>query len=516
MPRSLPAAADDLDISSWEALEPYYDDLLERSASQEPTGSWVADWSRMSALVQEAGSLLSIRYTQDTEDTSRREAYLRFVREVSPRLRTADQALKRRLLDAGWTSDGMTVPLRQMRAEDALFRDENVPLLAEEQATAMRYGEIVGSLTVDFDGEERTLTALAPYRERPDRGIREAAWRAGYERMLSVRGELDQLFEELLPIRLQIAANAGYDNYRDYKWQQLGRFDYTPGDAVRFQEAVLEVGVPALERQAERRADALGLPLLRPWDLEVDPYADAPLQPFETGDELAATATAIFDRVDPRFGAMMRVMRDEDLLDLDNRKGKAPGGYCATLSARGRPFIFMNAVGTEDNVRTMLHEAGHAFHVFERHDLPLIWQRRTPMEFAEVASMSMELLTSPYIGADEGGFYGPVEAVRSRLRHLERMITFLPFMATVDAFQHWLYANPDHDRQARDAAWLALHESYCVSADWEGLAESRRSLWQHKLHIFEVPFYYIEYGRSRSCLPQPARSWCSTRTPWAE
>ena len=490
----LPATSAELDVSTWDALKPYYDELEGRADAGEPVESWVTDWSRLLELVYEAGSLLSIRYNQDTEDEGKRDAFLHYVKEVSPHVQTANQKLNRRLLDSGWSTASMREPLRHLRADDELFRDENVPLLAEERATGTRYGEIVGSLTVEFDGEERTIAGLAPYREAPDRATREAAWRAGHERMLQVRGDLDDLFDELLPLRVRIAANAGYENYRDYKWKQLGRFDYTAADAVRFQEAIADVVVPALARQAARRAEALGLETLRPWDLDVDPHADTPLRPFETADELSGKAAAIFDRVDPELGAMVRTMRDEDLLDLDNRKGKAPGGYCATLSARGRPFIFMNAVGTEDNVRTMLHESGHAFHVFESAGLPLIWERHAPMEFAEVASMSMELLSAPYIDVGHGGFYGAREAARSRLQHFERMITFLPYMATVDAFQHWLYANPDHTRDARDEHWLALHERFNVAADWSGLEDSRRSLWQHKLHIFEVPFYYIEYG----------------------
>jgi oligoendopeptidase F len=226
----------------------------------------------------------------------------------------------------------------------------------------------------------------------------------------------------------------------------------------------------------------------------VDAYGGAPLAPFRTGEELAAGSERIFRRLDPELGDMVATMRAEELLDLENRKGKAPGGYCSSFPARGRPFIFMNAVGTEDNLRTMLHEAGHAFHVFDRRPLPYLWQRRSPMEFNEVASMSMELLTTPYLTQDAGGFYGPRDALRARLQHAEHVLVFLPYMATVDAFQFWLYAHPEHSRAERDSAWLDLHRRYNVAADWSGFQDSRESLWQHKLHIFQSPFYYIEYG----------------------
>jgi oligoendopeptidase F len=493
-PMTLPATSEQIDLASWDSLAPYFDDLRGRPLDDAAMPLWLADWSRLSELVGEAAAWTSIRYTQDTEDPARKAAYLHFVTQISPQLRLAEQTLKDRLLDSGWASDDLATVLRQFRADAAIFRSENVPLLADEQAAAARYSEQVGALTVEFDGEARTLAQLAPYRAAADRSVRESAWRAGMDGMLGLREGLDELYDELLAIRVKIAANAGFDNYTDYKWQQLGRFDYSTADALRLQEAVLEAAVPALARAAERRRRALGVDTLRPWDLEVDVYDERPLRPFETGEELAEGSRRIFQQLDPVLGERVAIMQREGLLDLENRKGKAPGGYCSTLPARGRPFIFMNAVGTEDNVRTMLHEAGHAFHVFDRQDLTYAWQRRSPMEFNEVASMSMELLTSPYLERDAGGFYSPADAIRARLQHLERILIFLPYMATVDAFQFWVYAHPDHSHAERDAAWLELHRRYNVAGDWSGFDASRESLWHHKQHIFQVPFYYIEYG----------------------
>lgn len=494
MSYQLPATAEQIDLTRWEAIAPYYAELATRPLALDHVHEWLAEWSRLSELVSEAASWLSIAFSQNTEDPARKEAYLNYVRHVAPQIEVANHGLKVRLLATGCSADGMATALRQFQADVGLYRDDNVPLQAESRALASHYSELIASLTVTFDGQERTLAQLAPYRALPDRSVREAAWRAGQERMLAVRAELDELYDGLFDLRRRMAENAGYETYRDYLWTQLGRFDYTPDDALRFQEAILEAVVPALERHARRRVAALELASLRPWDLEVDPHEAMPLRPFKTGEELAEGSIRIFDQVDPELGNCVRMMRDEGLLDLDNRKGKAPGGYCATLAARGRPFIFMNAVGTEDNVRTMLHEAGHAFHVFERQGLPYVWQRRSPMEFAEVASMTMELLTAPYIGRDSGGFYTPREKLRASIQHLERIIGFLPYMATVDAFQHWVYAHPQHTHDERDAAWLRLHKQYCIEADWTGLEETRESLWQHKQHIFNSPFYYIEYG----------------------
>ncbi len=480
-------------VTAWSELAPEYEAL----AKGPPAGAeeeWLSRWSRFSEGVAEAASWLSIRRSQDTADMDRKTEFLAYVKEVAPRIQEAEHGLKSALVSTGWSRPDMAPVLRRFRAAMDLFRDENLPLLAEERALSTRYSEIVGGLQVDFRGEKRTLAQLAPFRSMPDRSIREAAWRAGSEAMLGVRADLDALFDELFALRRRIAANAGYGDYTDYRWQQLGRFDYTPAHAEEFHDAIRLAAVPALERASSARAAALGVEVLRPWDVEVDPYGAEPLRPFDDGADLAAKAAAVFTRLDSSLGQMVQTMADEDLLDLDNRPGKAPGGYCATLATRRRPFIFMNAVGTEDNARTMLHEAGHAFHVFLNAHQPYIWQRGAPMEFAEVASMSMELLTSPYLEAAAGGFYTRREAIRSRTHHLDRMIRFLPYMATVSRFQHRLYALGDQDHAQRDALWSGLYREYNVGVDWTGLEETLSSLWHHKLHIFTVPFYYIEYG----------------------
>jgi oligoendopeptidase F len=484
----------DTDVSSWSSLSARYAELARVPSGRDAIAGWLAEWSAFTEGVSEAAAWLSIRRSQDTEDPERRDAYLGYVKEVAPRIQEAEQGLMTQLVASGWSRPDMAITLRRFRADVELYRQENLDLIAEERALQSKYGEIVGGLTVEFDGAPRTLAQLAPFRASPDRSVREGAWRAGAEAMLGVRDELDALFDELFALRRRIAANAGHGNYADFRWQQLARFDYTPADAERFHQAILTGAVPALRRAAQARAASLTLEPLRPWDIEVDPWGGDPLRPFDGGAELAERSQAVFAALDPALGDMVGTMSAEGLLDLDNRKGKAPGGYCATLSRRRRPFIFMNAVGTEDNVRTMLHEAGHAFHVFDRSHLPFVWQRGAPTEFAEVASMSMELLTSPYIGREHGGFYAPRDAVRSRLAHLERMVFFLPYMASVSAFQHELYANPPATRSERDRLWATIYARYNVGVDWSGLDDTLHSLWHHKLHIFTVPFYYIEYG----------------------
>lgn len=492
---AMPRGPEDIDLSSWEALRPPFDALLQADLDEQGLAPWLEAWSGLSEMVRERASLLSIAYSQDTTDEARREAYLRFLREVSPHLGEVGHALEARLLETGAAPAGLETTLRAFRGAAEIYREENVPLQAELRARATDYGRLMGGLSVDFEGEERTLEALQPFLALPERPRREAAWRAGMAARLSLREELDELFDDLLARRETIARNAGFDGYRDYQWQALGRHDYRPEDGAELRASIRDVVVPALRRQAERRRADLGLEALRPWDLDVDARGGAPLRPFDTGAELAETGERIFARLSPTLGGYVREMRDEDLLDLDNRKGKAPGGYCATLSARRKPFIFMNAVGTDRDVRTLLHELGHAFHVFEAADLPYIWQRRSPMEFAEVASMTMELLTQPYLGREEGGFYAPEERTRALIAFFERIISFLPYMAVVDGFQDWLYTTDGaRDAAARDQRWLALHRDYCVEADWSGLEAERSAGWQHKLHIFQAPLYYIEYG----------------------
>jgi len=493
----------EFDLLDWATIEPHYARLEAEPLTESSVGAWLAGWSALAEALSEAASRSSIEYTQQTDDEERRDAYFRYVREIAPRRNRAEDVLIRKLLAAvdDWGGDlpddlglELDTAMREFRGRAELFREENVSLLAEDRASSARYGEIMGALQVEFEGEPRTLAQLRPFLAVNDRARREAAWRASAQTALSARERLDELFDQLVELRGRTARNAGMDDYRDYRWRALGRFDYTPDDVSRLRLAIVETVVPARRRLARHRADALGLTVLRPWDTEVDINGDEPLAPFTGGAELVEGGARVLGNVGAVFGDRLQAMWTGGLLDLENRPGKAPGGYCASLDVQRLPFIFMNAVGTDDDVRTLLHEAGHAFHVYETANLPLIWQRGSPMEFAEVASMSMELLAAPYLDRASGGFYDGADAVRARLALLEGIIDFLPYMATVDHFQEWVYAEPDHDRRARDERWGELFELYCGGLDWSGLEDVHATGWQRKLHIFQVPFYYIEYG----------------------
>ena len=383
-----------------------------------------------------------------------------------------------------------------MRAESELFREANLPLLTEELKLNTEYEKLIGAQTVEWDGKETTLSQLRPVYQEKDRARREEAWRLSAARQLADRAAINALWKKFLALRLKLAANAGKDSYTDFRFQQLLRFDYTPADCESFARAIEEVVVPAAARIYEKRRRLLGVASLRPWDLEVDPLARPALRPFSTIETLIARSAAVIHQVDPVLGGYFDTMVREGLLDLPNRKNKAPGAYC-TLYARSRkPFILSNAVGLHDDVQTTLHESGHAFHIFEAAHLPYFHQLNVPMEFAEVASMGMEHLASPYLAAETGGFYTQADAARARIEHLENDILFWPYMAVVDGFQRWVYAHPEEAAvpAACDARWAELWRRFMPGVDWSGLDEEMATGWHRKLHIHTYPLYYIEYG----------------------
>jgi oligoendopeptidase F len=486
--------ADFADIT-WDALLPLYQELIDRPLSRATVESWLADWSRLEELITEAAGLAMIAYTCDTADPAKEAAHLRFSAEIFPRLEEQDVKLANRLLDLGYTRDGLEVVVARFRTGSEIVREANIPLSQEMEEHSATYQKITGGLTVPWNGVEKTLPELQPYLQDPDRGTRERAYRLNCEAYAAHRDELTNIFDTLYALRVQTATNAGFADYEAYAFKAKCRFDYTPADCRRFHEAVEAVVTPAVERIMARRRSALGVTTLRPWDLGPDPAGRPALRPFKEERELVSTSQRIFQQVSPVFGRQFQTMADERMLDLVSRKGKAPGGYCETLHFRGRPFIFMNAVGVQDDVNTLLHEAGHSFHAFEAHDASLIWQRHPGLEMCELASMSMELLASPYLGQAAGGFYSPDELKRARIEHLEDILVTLGHIASVDAFQSWIYTSGDGgDAAARDQAWLRIRSRFERGVDWSGLERERITRWYRQLHIFLYPFYYIEYG----------------------
>ena len=491
---ALPETPDAFASARWEDVAPYYDTLAEAPLDAGTVEAWLAEWSRLEALLGEAGALAMIAYTGDTADPAKEEAYLRFSTDVFPKVDEQSVRLAKRLLDLGWTRADLETTIRRFRRDAEIFREENVPLFAEIEELSAQYQKIAGGLSAEWDGERKTIPQLQPYLKAKDRAVRERAFRVGAAAYLDKRDEMAALFDRMYERRVRVARNAGFADFQQYAFAAKHRFDYTPDDVARFHDAVEATVTPAAERLMAHRKRVLGVDALRPWDTGVDLYRDRPLKPFDTAGEFVAGARRVFDAVDPALGAQFATMADEGLLDLESRQGKAPGGYCTKLPWRGRPFIFMNAVGVPDDVNTLVHEAGHCFHDFAAHRLPYQWQRSTGHEAAELASMSMELLAAPYL-ARPTGYYEPLDADAAWLEHLCDVLTTLPHVASVDAFQRWIYTSGEgHDAAARDAAWLRIRGRFERGVDWTGLERERVARWYRQLHIFELPFYYIEYG----------------------
>ena len=486
-----------IDLGDWGQIAPLFDQLEARAqgcASPADLERWLLDWSEFNAAIDEESAKRYIAMTCHTDNAEAEQAYLYFIEHVEPRLKPRQFKLARTYvghpLRAQLPKPRYQVFDRDTQVQVELFCEENVPLETEEAKLGQQFQKLTGSLTVQFRGEERTLIQMGRYLEEPDRPLRQEAWELIANRRLQEAGKFEEIFDQLVKLRQHVAHNAGFANYRDYAFRKMGRFDYTPADCEAFHQAVEQEVMPVVrELQAERKRK-LGVEPLRPWDLAADPLRRPPLRPFEQVEQMVAHTQEIFDRLDRELAAGFQRMQNLRLLDLANRKGKAPGGYQQNLSEARVPFIFMNAVGLQRDVETILHEAGHAFHALAARDEDLFAYRSAPIEFCEVASMSMELLGNEFLEQ----FYAAPEANRARRTHLEGVMTVLAWIATVDAFQHWIYTHPDHPRAERTAAWLGLMDRFGGDADWQGYEATRANLWHRQLHIFTHPFYYIEYG----------------------
>lgn len=480
----------------WQQFAPFYEDLKILELTQNNVKDWLREWSRISEWAEELASRLYVATTTNTADKDAEDRFNNYMEATFPKIEEVEQELKKKLLASGLEPEGFEIPLRNMRAEAELYREKNLPLLVQEQKLGTEFDKIVGAETVEWEGKELTIYQLDPLFQNENREVREKAWRMGMERRSQDRKAINELWEKFMALRLEIAKNADLPDYRAYRWVNMMRFDYSPQDCKQFHQAIEEVVVPAATKIYEKRRKKLGLDTLRPWDLNVDTTGKPALRPFQTIDELKSKTSDVFHKVDPKFGEYFDIMIDEGLLDLDNRKNKAPGGYCTGFNAVRKPFIFTNAVGIHDNVQTLLHEGGHSFHAFESAALPYIQQLDYSMEIAEVASMSMELLAAPYLADGENAFYTPSEAARARIEHLEGSILFWPYMAVVDAFQHWVYENPEQgsDPAQCDREWASLWDRFMPGVDWSGLEEYKATGWHRKPHIHQTPFYYVDYG----------------------
>ena len=486
-----------IDLGDWTQIAPLFDALVARAAQCRDAAEferWILDGGELGAALDEEGARRHIAMTCHTDSPEAEQAYLHFVEKIEPELKPRQFQLAKLYLAhplrAQLSPARYAIFDRDTALLVELFRDENVPLQTEESKLGNEYNKLTGGLTVNFHDEEKTLVAMGRYQEEPDRALREEAWKLVAERRLAEADKFDDFFDGLIRLRQQMAHNAGFANYRDYAFKLRGRFDYTPADCERFHDAIAAEVMPVIRDLQARRKQQLGVASLRPWDTAVDALNRPPLKPFTDTADMERGSQTIFDRLDPELARGFATMRELRLLDLANRKGKAPGGYQSTLSEARLPFIFMNAVGLQRDVETILHEAGHAFHALATRGEDLYAYRGAPIEFCEVASMAMELLAAPHLDV----FYPEADAKRARRVHLEGIVGVFPWIATVDAFQHWVYTHPEHTRAERRAVWLQLMDRFGGDVDWSGHESARANLWHKQLHIFLYPFYYVEYG----------------------
>ncbi len=484
-------------LTTWEALEPYFKELSDRNIdSREALEDWLHDISELEAVVSEDACWRQIKMTCDTTDKSLEESFTFFCMEIQPKLQPYADALNKKLVASPFTQhldqQKYFTYLRNVRKSIELFREANIPLQAELSVMQQQFGVITGAMTIEVKGQEYTLQQAAKFLESHDRSLREEVYRKIQERRLQDKDKLDELYTKLVEKRDEVAKNAGFANYRDYKFAELGRFDYTKEDCFQFHEAVKLHVLPLVAQINKNKKEKLGVDTLRPWDTEAEPEGVKPLHPFEGGKELLDKTEECFTALNPFFADCLKKMNALGHLDLESRKGKAPGGYNCPLAESGAPFIFMNAAGQMGDVTTMVHEGGHAVHSFLAHNLELSAFKEYPMEIAEVASMSMELFTMNHW---DTFFDNKEDLKRAKEHQLERVITIFPWIATIDKFQHWIYEHSNHTVAERTDAWMnILNEFSTATVDFSGLEKYRQNSWQRQLHLFEVPFYYIEYG----------------------
>lgn len=493
--RTLKYFTSDFDVEDWNGVERELQGMLDESiASAEELAAFIEKVGEFGDLLSEAAAWKYIRMSQHADDPALSQAQTDFYEKVIAPSQPFFSRLDRKMVESGHFSE---LPAERyghlgklLRREFEIYRDQNVPLFVRENELTSKYSELYSALTVDFEGEEKTLKEMVLVQRDPDRARREKAWRLVADRTKEARGDFERLFDELKEVRQEIARNAGFDNYRDYTHAALGRFDYTPEDLERFHASIEALGVPALRRINEKRRKALGVPALRPWDMQVGLDGKI-LSPFEDAPRLIAGVKRILGRIDPEFSALLGALEKDGCLDLANRKGKAPGGYNYPLSVTGGSFIFMNAVGLAYDVNVLTHEMGHGVNAYRCRQERIAEYREGPAEVAELASMSMELMASEYLGE----FYGdPADERKARRELLEDALTTLPNVAAIDAFQHWIYLNPECGPEERNREFRRLEDRFDAGVDWSGLEEEEGNAWLRVMLIFEVPFYYIEYA----------------------
>lgn len=489
--------AEDLRIDSFEDVKKYFDLLLEENiTSFEQFKNWLRKSSELEAVLEEDMAWRYIRMTIDTGDKDAAASYEKFVNEINPPISEVSNRLNKKLYDSPFknelTDEADKIYLKKIESAIEIFREENIELASKTQNLAQEYSGIIGAQLINYQGKDLTAPQASKFLRDPNRDVRKEVFDLLFERKNQDNELLENIFDQLVQLRHQMALNAGFKNYRDYKFREMCRFDYSVQDCFAFHDAIEKHIVPIYKKIQQEKLSKFGYEKFRPYDLSADPDGKAPLKPFETGAELTDKTISVFKKLDVYFADCIETMKEMKHLDLESKKGKAPGGYNYPLYEIGIPFIFMNAAGSDRDVITMVHEGGHAIHSFLTKDLELTAYKSFPSEVAELASMSMELLSMNYW---ETYYTSPDDLKRAKKEHLESILQVLPWIATIDTFQHWIYENPNHSREERKIKWLDISKKFGTGlTDWTGYESSRDYSWHKQLHLFEVPFYYIEYG----------------------
>ena len=490
---------EDLIIDSWDKIKSLFDNLVEREiSSASELEKWMLDQSELSAVLEEDMAWRYIKMNIDTTDGELGERFSFWIKEISPNTAPYSHKLNVKLIECPFLKEldqeKYRIYLRSVKKQIEIFREENIPLFTVMEEKQQEYGAISAKMSIEVDGEKMTMQKAAQLLKSTDRVKREEVYNKISTRRLQDEKALDDLFDELIDLRQEIAKNAGFDNYRDYMFAAMGRFDYTPKDCFNFHDAIAQEIVPIINSFEQKRKAKLGYTSYKPWDTAVDVDGLAPLKPFEGGTELTDLSVECFNRLRPYFGECLSTMKAMKHLDLESKNGKAPGGFMYPLYEIGVPFIYMNAVGSQRDLVTMVHEGGHAVHSFLSRDLAMTEFKSTPSEVAELASMAMELLSMDHWDV----FYNDAaDLKRAKLEQLEKALETLPWVASIDKFQHWIYTT-EHTAQQRKEKWLTISSELGNQIlDWEGNENTHANLWQKQLHLYEVPFYYIEYGMAQ-------------------
>ncbi|WP_316796738.1 M3 family oligoendopeptidase [Pedobacter agri] len=482
---------------TWDSLAPLFTELQNREINNvDELEQWLKDRSELEAALEEDFAWRYIKMSCDTANEELVKNFQYFAEEIEPKISPLSNELNKKFVDSPFMDDldkeKFFVYSRAIKKALEIYREENIELFTQLQVKQQKYQGITGAMSVEINGQEYTLEQASIFIKDLNREVRENAWKTIQQRRLIDKDDLNILFDELIKLRNQVALNAGFENYRDYMFQALGRFDYNPQDCYDFANAIEKEIVPILKAQAEKRREALSLDVLKPWDLEVSVSGKPALKPFNNGEELIDKSIACFNAIDEKLGLKLATMKANNLFDVESRKGKAPGGYNYPLAETGAPFIFMNSANSLRDLTTMVHEGGHAIHTFLTANLELNDFKHCPSEVAELASMSMEL-----ISMDNWNVYfdNEEDLIRAKREQLADVLKTLPWVAVIDQFQHWIYTNPEHTAADREETFKQIYNRFGAGfADWTDLDQQFGNVWQKQLHLFEVPFYYIEYA----------------------